>query len=91
MFKTKRAKLILANKGYQMFSLLTLLELVNICREYNTLFWAVFIISYDIKGSKTQPCQNVPVANNFATFSQFLAAYSTLDFTGSALAGKGTW
>ena len=30
-------------------------------------------------------------ADNFATFSQFLAAYSTLDFTKSPLAGKGTW
>ena len=38
-----------------------------------------------------QPCQNVLVAGNFATFSQFLAAYSTLDFTRNPLAGKGTW
>ena len=38
-----------------------------------------------------QPCQNVPTAGNFAAFSQFLAAYSTLDFTRSPLAGKGTW
>ena len=38
-----------------------------------------------------QPCQNVPAASNFAAFSQFLAAYSTLDFTRSPLAGKGTW
>ena len=38
-----------------------------------------------------QPCQNVPAAGNFATFSPFLAAYSTLDFTRSPLAGKGTW
>ena len=37
-----------------------------------------------------QPCQNVPAASNFAAFSQFLAAYSTLDFTRSPLAGKGT-
>ena len=28
---------------------------------------------------------------NFAAFSQFLAAYSTLDFTMSPLAGKGNW
>ena len=28
---------------------------------------------------------------NFAAFSQFLAAYCTLDFTMSPLAGKGTW
>ena len=39
----------------------------------------------------TQPCQNVPAAGKFATFSPFLAAYSTLDFTMSPLAGKGTW
>ena len=38
-----------------------------------------------------QPCQNVPAASNFATFSPFLAAYSTLDFSRSPLAGKGTW
>ena len=38
-----------------------------------------------------QPCQNVPAAGNFVAFSQFLAAYSTLDFTRSPLAGKGTW
>ena len=36
-------------------------------------------------------CQNVPAAGNFAAFSQFLAAYSTLDFTSSTLAGKGAW
>ena len=36
-----------------------------------------------------QPCQNVPAARNFAAFSPFLAAYSTLDFTMSPLAGKG--
>ena len=39
----------------------------------------------------TQPCQNMPAASNFATLSQFLAAYPTLDFTRSPLAGKGTW
>ena len=39
----------------------------------------------------TPPCQNVPAAGNFATFSQLLVAYSTLDFTMSPLAGKGTW
>ena len=38
-----------------------------------------------------QPCQIVPAAGNFAVFSQFLAAYSTLEFTRSPLAGKGTW
>ena len=38
-----------------------------------------------------QPCQNVLAAGNFAAFSPFLAAYSTLDFTRSPLAGKGTW
>ena len=38
-----------------------------------------------------QPCQNVLAAGNFAIFSPFLAAYSTLDFTRSPLAGKGTW
>ena len=36
-------------------------------------------------------CQNMPSASNFAAFSQFLVAYSTLDFTRSPLAGKGTW
>ena len=30
-------------------------------------------------------------AGNFAAFSQFLATYSTLDFTMSPLADKGTW
>ena len=30
-------------------------------------------------------------AGNFAAFSQFFTAYSTLDFTMSPLAGKGTW
>ena len=38
-----------------------------------------------------QPCQNVPAAGNFAAFSPFLAAYSTLDFTMSPQAGNGTW
>ena len=38
-----------------------------------------------------QTCQNVLAAGNFATFSQFLAVYSTLDLTRSPLAGKGTW
>ena len=33
----------------------------------------------------------MPAASNFVAFSQFLAAYSTLDFTRSPLAGKGTW
>ena len=33
----------------------------------------------------------MPAASNFATFSQFLAAYSTLDFTWNLLAGKGAW
>ena len=37
------------------------------------------------------PFQNVPAAGNFAAFSQFLAAYSTLDITRKLLAGKGTW
>ena len=37
-----------------------------------------------------QPCQNVLAASNFATFSIFLAVYSTLDFTRSPLASKGT-
>ena len=37
------------------------------------------------------PCQNVLAAGNFAAFSQFHASYSTLDFTRSPLAGKGTW
>ena len=41
--------------------------------------------------SPSQPCQNVPAACNLAAFSQLLAAYSTLDFTMSPLAGKGTW
>ena len=30
-------------------------------------------------------------AGNFATFSQFLAAYSILGIARSPLAGKGTW
>ena len=30
-------------------------------------------------------------ASKFDAFSPFLAAYSTLDFTRSPLAGKGTW
>ena len=38
-----------------------------------------------------QHCQNVPAIGNFATFSPFLAAYSTLDFTMSPLSGKGAW
>ena len=42
------------------------------------------------KVHSTQPCQKVPAAGNFAAFSPFLAAYSTLDFTMSPLAGKGT-
>ena len=33
----------------------------------------------------------MPAAGNFVTFSQCLAAYSSLDFTRSPLAGKGTW
>ena len=43
------------------------------------------------RNTRNQPCQNVPAASNFAAFSQLLAAYSILDFTGSLLAGKGTW
>ena len=39
----------------------------------------------------TQPCQNVPAVSNFAAFSRLPAAYSTLDFTGSPLADKGSW
>ena len=38
-----------------------------------------------------QPCQNVRAASNVAPISQFLATYSTPDFTRSPLAGKGTW
>ena len=38
-----------------------------------------------------QPGENVPAACNFATFSQLLAAFSTLNFTKSLIAGKGTW
>ena len=38
-----------------------------------------------------QHCQNVPAGGNFTTFSPFLAAHSTLDFSGSPLAGKETW
>ena len=34
---------------------------------------------------------DVPEGSIFATFSQLLAAYSTLDVTRSPLAGKGTW
>ena len=33
----------------------------------------------------------MPAGGNFAAFNQFLATYSTLDFTRSPLAGKGTW
>ena len=33
----------------------------------------------------------MPAASNFAVFGQFLAPYSTLDFTRSPLAGKGAW
>ena len=46
---------------------------------------------YRSKSQGKQPCQNVLAAGNFATISQFLATYSTLDFTRSPLAGKGTW
>ena len=42
-------------------------------------------------GPQLQPCQNVSAAGKFAIFSQFLPSYSTLDFTRSPLAGKGTW
>ena len=38
-----------------------------------------------------QPCQNVLAGGNFSPFSQFVATYSTLDFTRSPLVGKGTW
>ena len=41
--------------------------------------------------SDSQSCQNVPADGNFVPFSQLFAAYSTLDFTRSPLAGKGTW
>ena len=50
-----------------------------------------FTFCHFFVGHVTQPCQNVPAACNFATVSQFLAAYSTLNFTRSPLAGKGTW
>ena len=40
---------------------------------------------------RPEPCQNILAAGNFAAFSPFLAAYFTLDFTMSPLAGKGTW
>ena len=38
-----------------------------------------------------QACQNVSTGRNFASFSQLLAAYFTLDFTMSPLADMGTW
>ena len=41
--------------------------------------------------TNSQPCQKCSGRWQIATFSQFLAAYSTLDFTMSPLAGKGTW
>ena len=53
-----------------------------------TSFW--FCCLYASKLNAGSPCQNVQAAGNIATFSQFLAAYSTLDFTRSPLAGKGT-
>ena len=42
-------------------------------------------------GYLVQPCQNAQAVSNFAPSSQLLAAYSTLDFTRSPLAGKVTW
>ena len=38
-----------------------------------------------------QLCQNVLTGGNFAAFTQLLVAHSTLNFTRSPLAGKGTW
>ena len=38
----------------------------------------------------TQPCHNVPAGGNSGTFSQFFAAYLTLDFTASAAECRGT-
>ena len=45
----------------------------------------------EAKKGSLQPCQNVPGASNFAAFSPVFATCSTLDFTMSPLAGKGTW
>ena len=52
---------------------------------------AVPLINSEVLLITCQHCQNVPAAGNFATFSPFLATYSTLDFTRSSLAGTGTW
>ena len=54
---------------------------------------ALYTITIIFRGEYkySQPCQNVPAANTFATSSQFLAAYSTLDFTRSPPADRGTW
>ena len=38
-----------------------------------------------------QPGQNMLAAGRFAAFSPSLAVYSTLDFTRSPVADKGTW
>ena len=52
-------------------------------------FFSLKNIFLTLQNSGIQPCQNVPAASNFTTFSPFIAAYSTLDFTRSPLAGKG--
>ena len=44
-----------------------------------------------VHGQYMLPCQNMLAAGNFAAFSQLHAAYSTLEFTRSPAAGKGTW
>lgn len=41
--------------------------------------------------SHRQPCHNVPVSGDFATYSSLISAYSTLDFSRSPLAEKGSW
>ena len=51
----------------------------------------VHCVCANVSKTLIQPCQNVPAAGSFAAFSQFIAAYSTLDFTKRPLAGKRTW
>ena len=70
-----------------------LIPKVPICTAAQAAYNFGFCLGYVVvrHHSTFQPCQNVLAVGKFATFSQFLAAYSTLDFTKSPLASKGTW
>ena len=61
------------------------------CFKVGTVYLLAFFPFKIAYYSPDKMCPQAAAPGNFATFSQFFAAYSTLDFTWSPLAGKGTW